>query len=103
MGLYGQTKVFHHRDKEWEQYIHHFESVEGARNLFLVEFESVQTSCDYAVPEYQFLNQRETLTAFAQKKGESGIKVYWKEQNLVSIDGLPTDLLPKNGRYEEEL
>jgi len=39
------------------------------------------------------MRERETLKRWATKKGEEGIREYWRRNNLVSIDGLPTRLL----------
>jgi hypothetical protein len=53
----------------------------------------VQTSCGFAVPEYELKQPRQLLTEWAAKKGPDGIAAYWAEKNQTSIDGLPTKLL----------
>jgi hypothetical protein len=62
----------------------------GARQIVELAVDLVQTSCGYAVPEYEFQNHRETLVEWADRKGDDGIRAYWAEKNLKSIDGLPT-------------
>ena len=47
------------------------------------------------VPFYSYAGEREQLNAWANKKGEEGIKEYWKEKNQESIDGKPTHILEK--------
>ncbi|MEZ4901557.1 MAG: pyridoxamine 5'-phosphate oxidase family protein [Spirosomataceae bacterium] len=42
--LYGQGKVYHPRDTAWEEYIHLFPALPGARQLIDIEVEMVQTS-----------------------------------------------------------
>ncbi len=65
----------------------------GARQIVVLDVESVQTSCGYSVPLLQYKDERQTLKNWASRKGEDGIKEYWREKNTVSIDGLPTGML----------
>ncbi len=69
-----------------------FPNIPGERQIILLNIESVQTSCGFGVPVYEFKEDRKTLINWAAKKGESGIKQYQQENNLKSIDGLPTNL-----------
>ncbi|HEY9668286.1 MAG TPA: pyridoxamine 5'-phosphate oxidase family protein [Coleofasciculaceae cyanobacterium] len=91
--LYGQGRVIHPRDREWQTFYPLFEALPGERQIVVLNVESAQTSCGYGVPLYEFQQQRETLIEWAAKKGEQGIKEYWDAKNLKSIDGLPTKLL----------
>jgi hypothetical protein len=52
--------------------------------------EFVQTSCGYAVPEMKFVSQRETLTRWAEGKGDDGLVEYRQMHNRVSLDALGT-------------
>jgi hypothetical protein len=61
--------------------------------LIVLDIESVQTSCGYAVPMYAYRGERDTLARWAEKKGPIGLLDYWRDKNQVSIDGLPTGLL----------
>ena len=36
------------------------------------------------------------MSRWAEKKGEAGIQRYWREENTLSLDGLPTRP-PKSG------
>jgi hypothetical protein len=65
----------------------------GARQIVVLDVESVQTSCGYSVPLYDFKDDRKTLKNWALRKGKDGIKEYWREKNTASIDGLPTGML----------
>ena len=91
--LYGTVDVYHRQDQEWDELISNFNTFEGARNLFVVNLESVQTSCGYGVPFYEFVSDRDTLEEHSNKKSEEETFAYWKKKNLVSIDGIETGLL----------
>ncbi|HFQ14314.1 MAG TPA: pyridoxamine 5'-phosphate oxidase family protein, partial [Gammaproteobacteria bacterium] len=68
-----------------------FEANPGARQIFDLQVELVQTSCGFAVPLFDYRGQRETLDKWARNKGRKGIEQYWQEKNRVSLDGKPTD------------
>ena len=95
--LYGKVKSYHSFDSEWPELLNLFKEQTGARNIFLLEIESVQTSCGYGVPLYEFENARPTLTSFMESKGEKGLIEYQKLKNTTSIDGLDTGLFPEEG------
>lgn len=52
----------------------------------------MQTSCGFAVPFYDYQGEREALRKHAESLGPQGIQDYWQKKNVVSIDGLPTNL-----------
>ncbi|MEW6494148.1 MAG: pyridoxamine 5'-phosphate oxidase family protein [Cyanobacteriota bacterium] len=91
--LYGKGRVIRSRDEEWQSFYSLFDFLPGERQIIVLGIESVQTSCGYGVPLYEFKQERNTLIEWAEKKGEQGIKEYWQAKNLTSIDGLPTQLL----------
>ncbi len=90
--LCGEAEVLHPGDPAWENLISQFKQTAGARNIFRLRIESVQTSCGYAVPEYAYQGQRTRLTDWAESKEPEAIRQYWKDNNSMSIDGLPTGL-----------
>jgi hypothetical protein len=90
--LYGRGRVVRLRDSAWQTYAAHFEDLPGLRQLILLDIESVQTSCGFGVPLYEFVSGRDTLLRSAEKAGEEGIRQYQLKKNQVSIDGLPTKL-----------
>jgi hypothetical protein len=91
--LYGWGKVIRPKDKEWQAFLSLFESLPGERQIIVLKVESVQTSCGYGVPLYEFQQERGSLIEWAKKKGEQGVREYWAAKNLKSIDGLTTKLL----------
>jgi len=92
--LYGQGRVIHPRDEEWSTLFPLFEPMPGARQIIVLRIESAQTSCGFGVPVYEFQGNRDNLAQFAAQKGADGLEVYRQKHNQVSIDGLPTSLLP---------
>jgi hypothetical protein len=91
--LYGHGRAIRPREQDWQTFHAFFSSLPGERQIVVLEIESVQTSCGYAVPLYQFKAERQTLVNWAQTKGEKGLRNYWQAKNQTSIDGLPTQLL----------
>lgn len=96
MRLYGHAKVIHINDKAWDDLYSNFNPVLGARQIFDMSVDLVQTSCGYAVPLYDYKEDRTILDDWAAKKGEEGIRDYWRAKNLQSIDGAPTHIVEKN-------
>ncbi len=90
--LYGEAKTIHEYDEEWNELYPKFPSSNGARNIFLVNIELVQSSCGFAVPYMDYKEDRPILKDWADKKGKEGIREYWEEKNQTSIDGFPTGI-----------
>lgn len=91
--LYGQGRMIRPRDPEWAETYAEFEPVVGDRQIMLMEVQTVQTSCGYGVPQFEFQQQRDTLITWAKNKGDEGLLAYREEKNQTSIDGLPTFLI----------
>lgn len=91
--LYGQGRVIHPRDTEWQTIYPVFTAVPGARQIIVIDVELAQTSCGTGVPIYELKAERQAIIDWANKKGEQGLYEYWKMKNIKSIDGLPTKLL----------
>ena len=89
--LYGKAKTIHPRDDAWRSLIALFPENTGARQIFEVDIELVQTSCGYAVPFYDLVGERPTLKKWADNKGHEGIREYWGK-NTKSLDGMDTGI-----------
>ena len=87
--VYGRGRVVLPGDEEWAELRPHFPTLPGERQIVLLEVESAQTSCGFAVPVYELKEERQMLVEWSLKKGEDGIRDYRREKNQVSIDGLP--------------
>lgn len=96
--LYGEATAVHRSDSAWDQLFPLFEALPGARQIFRLRIDLVQTSCGMAVPYFDYVGPREQLREWASKKGEDGVRAYWGEKNQLSLDGIPTGIVEKNGR-----
>ena len=92
--VYGTAKTIHPRDAEWQDYVEHFPEMAGSRQIFLVDIDSVQTSCGTGVPVMQFVaNRADTeLVPYYADLGEDGVENYWRKKNVQTIDGFETGL-----------
>jgi hypothetical protein len=65
----------------------------GARQIVQLDVETVQTSCGFGVPLYDYQGERTALAKWSETKGAEGLETYRREHNAQSIDGLSTGLL----------
>ena len=91
--LYGHARAIHGRDAEWSTLDPLFAPLAGKRQIVVVEVTSIISSCGFAVPRMELTEQRSMLPDWAERKGEDGIKDYWRDRNATSFDGLPTGIL----------
>lgn len=91
--LYGTGKEIKEGDESWNALIELFPETPGTRQIFDIHVDSAQTSCGMSLPYFDYKGEREDLNDWATKEGKTGIKIYWKEKNQSSIDGLPTKIL----------
>jgi hypothetical protein len=91
--IYGRGEVIRPSDERlWEKLHENFPEYVGERQIILINIESLQTSCGFGVPVYEFKRERNDLIRWAERKGEDGIRQYWRDKNQKSIDGLPTNI-----------
>lgn len=90
--FYGTARAVHAGDAEWPELLSLFPTMRGARNVFDVAVDLVQTSCGFGVPLYEFTGQRILMDSWAANKGDDGIADYQRTRNARSIDGFPTGL-----------
>lgn len=91
--LYGSAEVIHTHDQAWSDTSAQFPDYTGARQIFKLKLDLVQTSCGFAVPYYEYAGERPTLDKWAIGRGREGIKEYWQEKNTRSMNGKPTGIL----------
>lgn len=96
--LYGKAKAIHRMDAVWDELLNRFEPLPGTRQIFDMHVEMVQISCGMAVPLYSYERDRDQLYNWATKQGEAGIARYWNDRNQLSIDGIQTGIVEKNGQ-----
>ncbi len=90
--LYGKGEVVHQSSEKWNALSTNFTAFFGTRQIIVLHVESLQTSCGFGIPLYEYREDRPTLIDWAKNKGDEGVNRYWKEKNQTSIDGLPTGI-----------
>src|SRR4028118_791193 len=71
--LYGRGRVVRKNDEDWNRLYSNFTPIIGERQIIVLEIESLQTSCGFAVPVYELKEEREKLVEWAENKGENGL------------------------------
>lgn len=87
---YGTARTIHADDPDFADLDAHFPPHVGARQIYDMDIDLVQTSCGYAVPFMAFHSDRDTLDTWSEDRGEDSIRAYWDEKNSQTIDGAPT-------------
>ena len=90
--LFGKGRAVLPGDSEWDELRPLFPDYINARQIIMAEIHKVQTSCGYAVPLMDYVADRDTLTRWAETKGEDGLETYVCQKNVESMDGLPTPI-----------
>ncbi|MGE6295500.1 pyridoxamine 5'-phosphate oxidase family protein [Aeromonas media] len=94
---YGQARVLHRGDPDWEAALARFPASVAARQIFLLDIERVQTSCGMSVPLFDYQGDREDLANWSARQGKEGIEAYWRKKNQLSLDGLESEILARSG------
>jgi hypothetical protein len=90
--LYGKGFAVLPGTAKWEEYAPLFTIYPSTRQLIIADIDIVQTSCGFGVPLYTYNGERDIHFEWAEKKGADGLYEYVQQNNLKSLDGLPTDL-----------
>jgi len=92
--IYARGLSIQPADADWTQLRPLFgPTLPGERQIILAEIESIQTSCGFGVPFFDYTGERETLIDYAVKKGPDGMAAFRTQHNRQSIDSLPTGLI----------
>jgi hypothetical protein len=86
---YGVARTAHRDD--WDL-ARHFPETPGARQIYDMQVNLVQTSCGFAVPTFEGGAERPVLRNWAEGQGAEGLRTYWDTRNRQSIDGLSTGI-----------
>ncbi|MEM7413988.1 MAG: pyridoxamine 5'-phosphate oxidase family protein [Gemmatimonadota bacterium] len=87
--LHGRGEVLEPNDPGFRELREAFPTDVETRSIIRVRVERVSDSCGFGVPLYAFESHRTQLPAWADRKGDEGVRDYWAEKNGESIDGLP--------------
>jgi hypothetical protein len=90
---FGTARTLHPRDADFADLNALFSPSVGARQIYDLNIDLVQSSCGYAVPFMEYTGERNVLSDWAENKGKEGIVDYWKTRNRQTIDGDPTFIL----------
>ncbi|WP_420595861.1 pyridoxamine 5'-phosphate oxidase family protein [Deinococcus sp.] len=90
--LYGSARMVQPGDSDWAAITALFPALPGARQVFTLDIDLVQTSCGMAVPLMEFQAERHELNDWAAAKSPDALSAYQQEKNALSIDGFPTGL-----------
>jgi len=87
--IYGRAVPVLPQDEGWEKLASNFTMLPGTRQIFVIDVESVQTSCGWGVPFMELQAERPTL----KKAHAQADPAEWEAKmatRISSIDGLPT-------------
>ena len=86
--IYGRGVPMLPQDSDWPKVAAHFEVLPGTRQIFVIEVESVQTSCGWGVPFMAFDRERDTLVKYHANSDPAAWEAKMASRTA-SIDGLP--------------
>jgi hypothetical protein len=89
--IYGRGRSVLPQDAEWAELAPHFDLLPGTRQIFVIDVESVQTSCGWGVPFMAFERERETLSKVHRQMSAEAYAEKVANRTR-SIDGLPVRL-----------
>lgn len=88
--LHGRGEVITPESADWQTLRPLFPDHPGARAIIRASLLRIGDSCGFAVPQMEFVAERDTLTrSIHAKGGEEGLRRYRNEKNAQSLDGLP--------------
>lgn len=90
--FHGRGEALIKGTPEYDALIGHFEELPGTRSIIRVSVDRISDSCGYSVPLYDYKADRDGLLKWAATKGPEGIANYQKENNAISVDGIPSNL-----------
>lgn len=87
--LYGRGRAVLPQDAEWDEVARGFTLLPGTRQIFVIDVDSVQTSCGWGVPRMELVEERATLQKYHRQSDPAEWTEKFSARNR-SIDGLPT-------------
>lgn len=89
---YGTATMIHQDDPGWTIANAAFPPDLGARQIFEMTIDLVQTSCGFGVPRMGYGGERPDADDWVAGKGPDGIRAYWAEKNRTTLDGFETGI-----------
>lgn len=92
---FGEARAFYPKDPQWSDYFGQLAPLPGARQIYELKIDLVQTSCGAGVPLYDYAGERDTLNSWNATKSPDETRDYWREKNQFSIDNRPTHIMQR--------
>lgn len=86
--MYGHGRAVLPQDDAWDALVAHFTVLPGTRQIFVIDLQSIQTSCGWGVPFMSFDRERETLSKY-HAADDPTTRLAKIAKRTQSIDGLP--------------
>jgi Pyridoxamine 5'-phosphate oxidase len=86
--MYGQGRAILPQDAEWDALAAQFSVLPGTRQIFVIDLDSIQTSCGWGVPFMSFDRERQTLSKY-HAADDPVTRLAKIADRTQSIDGLP--------------
>ena len=90
--LYGKGRTVIPGNAEWDELSKQFTILPATRQIIVADIFKVKSSCGFGIPLYDYKEERDHAFKWAEKKGVTGLKEYKKENNRISMDGLPAPI-----------
>jgi len=87
--LHGTGSVAEPGSSRFDELRPLFPDYAGTRAIIAVSVTRASDSCGFAVPRLEYVEDRDALERWAEKKGPAGLTEYRRDKNAHSIDGLP--------------
>ena len=87
--LHGKGSVLYPGTPEFAALAKHFPENPGTRAIIHVRVSRVSESCGFAVPRFEYIDNRDTLDKWAEQKESAELVAYRAKKNGHSIDGIP--------------
>jgi predicted pyridoxine 5'-phosphate oxidase superfamily flavin-nucleotide-binding protein len=88
--LHGKGEPVMPGDPDFNTLASHFDTdLLGVRSIIRIHVERVSDACGFGVPLYAFVENRDGMRKWSEKKGVEGVREYVANKNASSIDGIP--------------
>ena len=87
--LHGAGAVHTPKSARWESLNALFPDHAGVRAIITAQISRISDSCGFAVPIFEFKQDRDILKKSHIAKGEAALQEYRQRKNALSLDGLP--------------
>jgi len=92
--LHGAGAVLEPGTPAFDELCGTFPHYAGTRSIITATISRISDSCGFSVPRLDFVEDRDALERWAEKKGPDGLAQYRRDKNASSIDGLPALTAP---------